>query len=128
MGVGASVNAGFPVSQALINGPEEITDVVGFMGAAQSCGITVFLAIAGCLFNNLSFKSISSVLPALHAADIRLLTAGATSEIYSQLSAEEGALAVTQIVNTMSKIWYLFMTGGAICLVLSLFLKRTKLF
>lgn len=36
MGIGASVNAGFPVASALILSPDETTDVVGFMGAGTS--------------------------------------------------------------------------------------------
>jgi len=128
MGVGASVQAGFPVSQALIRGPEEITDVVGFMGVAQSTGITTILAIAGCIFNNLSFKKISNVLPDMAASDIRTLTAGTTSEIYNTLTPADRAAAVNEIVETIGNIWYLFLACGVLSLILACFLRRDKLF
>lgn len=128
MGVGASVQAGFPVSQMLIKGPEEITDVVGFMGVAQSTGITTILALAGCIFNNLSFQRLSSVLPNMAPGDLRLLTAGTTSQIYNTLTAEQRQAAVTEIVQTIGNIWYLFLACGAASLVLACFLGRDKLF
>ncbi|EON68660.1 hypothetical protein W97_07918 [Coniosporium apollinis CBS 100218] len=127
MGVGSSVNAAYPVAQALVT-PEEISDSVGFTSVAQSFGITFFLAVAGSIFQNTAVKNVSPLLSEYSVQQIRSLAAGTYSTEYQTLPEAARASVVAAIVASIKNVWYLLLAASAACFILSLFLGRNKLF
>lgn len=84
--------------------------------------MTVFLAVAGTLYQNLSLRKIAPVQPNASPAQIADLIAGVNSRTYKDLSETDKGLVIPQITEAMSSLWLLFLVGGALSLVLSIFL------
>ncbi|RAL14075.1 MFS general substrate transporter [Aspergillus homomorphus CBS 101889] len=118
IGVGAAVNAGYPISQSLVD-PNEVSNVVGFMSVAQSFGITTSIAIYGSIYQNLAVRYVGAILPEASAAEIRTATAGISSSLFDSLSPATRQKVVEAIVMAVAKVWYLVLAYGVVCFVLS---------
>ena len=126
-GDGLFAQASFSVAQAIVD-PELIASAVGFITCAQVSGVTIALAIANSVFLNKSQTSISAILPDTPVAEIQAAIAGAGSAFVKSLSAAVREEVLTAIVNAMSKTYILVITAGSLVAVLSLAMKREKLF
>ncbi|CZT05512.1 related to DHA14-like major facilitator; ABC transporter [Rhynchosporium agropyri] len=120
-GSGCYLVAGFAIVQSLVP-VSEIANAVGAMSIAQDLGMTVFLAISGTLYQNLSLQNIRPVLPNQSPADIADLIAGTSSQTYKNLSAAEKLLVIPEITSAMSNVWLFFTVGGALSFLASGFL------
>jgi len=126
-GDGLFAQASFSVAQAIVE-PEFISSAVGFITCAQVSGVTIALAIANSVFLNKSQTSISAILPGTPIAEIQQAISGAGSAFVKTLSDEKRAEVLTAIVSAMSKTYILVITAGALAAVLSLAMKRERLF
>ncbi len=127
IGAGAFVQASFSVAQATV-GEELIPIAIGYITCAQVGGGTIALAIANAVFLNGASKSIAVILPTVPVQEIHAAIAGAGSNFIKGLSAESQAKVLSAIVNAMSRVYILGITAGALTIILSLFLKKEKLF
>lgn len=127
IGCGAFVQASFSVAQAKV-GTEQIPIAIGFITCAQVGGATISLAIANTVFLNQATKSIGALLPAVPLVDIQAAIAGAGSKLIKSLDKQKQADVLHAIVDSMSRVWILGMTAGALVIVLSLLMRREKLF
>ena len=127
IGAGAFIQAAFSVAQAVV-GKEHIPVAIGYITCAQVGGGTISLAIANTVFLNRASSSIASILPTVPVADIQAAIAGAGSKFIKSLSADQQAKVLDAIVHAMSRVWILAITAGALVVVLSLLMKRDKLF
>jgi hypothetical protein len=126
-GDGLFAQTSFSVAQAIVD-PDLIASAVGFITCAQVSGVTIALAIANSVFLNKSQTSISAILPDTPIAEIQAAIAGAGSDFVKSLSATVREEVLTAIVNAMSKTYILVITAGSLAAVLSLAMKREKLF
>ena len=126
-GVGMFAQASFSVAQAVVE-PEMVPSAVGFITCAQISGVTIALAIANSVFLNDSQKSIQAILPDVPRAQIQQAIAGAGSAFFHNLSGTVREEVLSAIVTAMSKTYILVVTAGALVTVLSLLMKREKLF
>jgi len=127
IGAGAFVQASFSVAQAKV-GKEQIPIAIGFITCAQIGGATISLAIANTVFLNKASNSIAGILPTVPRAEIQAAIAGAGSKFIKSLDQQKQADVLHAIVDSMSRVWILGMTAGSLVIVLSLLMKREKLF
>ncbi|KAF7853843.1 uncharacterized protein EAF02_011833 [Botrytis sinoallii] len=126
-GVGLFAQASFSVAQAVV-AEELVSSAVGFITCAQVGGVTIALAIANSVFLNGSQEKIQAILPDLPAAEIQQAIAGAGSEFVKNLTEMQQKEVIQAIVESMSKTYAMVITAGALTVVLSLLMKREKLF
>ncbi|KAI3336419.1 putative MFS drug efflux transporter [Xylariaceae sp. AK1471] len=126
-GVGLFVQASFSVAQAVV-APELIASSVGFISTGQIFGITFALAIANAVFLNRSEQGIKALLPDTPTSEIQQTVAGARSDLFQSLSPDLRERVLEVIVDASSTTYILVIVAGALVTVLSLLLKREKLF
>ncbi|KAF7914149.1 uncharacterized protein EAF01_000555 [Botrytis porri] len=126
-GVGLFAQASFSVAQAVV-AEELVSSAVGFITCAQVGGVTIALAIANSVFLNGSQEKIQAILPDLPAAEIQQAIAGAGSEFVKNLTEIQQKEVIQATVESMSKTYAMVITAGALTAVLSLLMKREKLF
>ena len=127
VGGGSFVQAGFSVAQAKV-GQIKIPEAIGFITLGQILGATVSLAIADSVFLNDAARGIAALVPTASQSDVYNAVSGAGSTLIQDLSPATKAEALDIIVTSMSKVYILVMTAGSLMVVLSLFMKREKMF
>jgi MFS family permease len=126
-GVGMFLQASFSVAQAVVD-PENIAPAIGFITLAQFVGITVALAIANAILLNASQSKIQMILPDVPAAEIQAAILGARSSLVQSLDERLKARVLDAIVGAIGTTYILVIAGGALTVVLSLVMRREKLF
>ncbi|KFX90140.1 hypothetical protein O988_08328 [Pseudogymnoascus sp. VKM F-3808] len=126
-GVGVFCQASFSVAQGTVK-PSEIPSAVGFITCAQITGITISIAIANSVFLNGAEEGIAKILPQVPRDQIQGAIAGVGSKFVQSLPLEVRQLVLDAIIEAMSKAYVICITAGALAIVLSLFLKRERLF
>ncbi|POS86687.1 hypothetical protein EPUL_001834 [Erysiphe pulchra] len=126
-GLGLFAQCGFAVAQALVE-PSVVPLAVGFMSCAQLTGITITLSGANSIFLNRAKSSIVALLPGVPQELISSAIAGAGSRFVKNLDGELREKVLAAVVRANSDAYLLAIILGSICLILSLFLKREKLF
>lgn len=126
-GVGMFLQASFSVAQAVVN-PENIAPAIAFITLAQFVGITLSLAIANAVLLNASQAKIQQILPDVPPADIQAAILGARSSLVQSLSPDLKTRVLGAIVSAIDKTYILVLTGGAFVAVMSLAMRREKLF
>jgi len=127
VGVGMFLQASFSVAQAVVD-TEDIPPAVGFITLAQFLGITMALAIANSVFLNESEKGIAQILPDVPLAEIRAAINGAASDFVKSLDGEMRMRVLGAIVKAIDKAYILVVAAGSLVALLSLLMKREKLF
>ncbi|KAF1359038.1 MFS general substrate transporter [Lizonia empirigonia] len=127
LGVGLFSQASFSIAQAVTK-PELVPASIGFISTAQILGITLALAIANAVFLNKSEKGIQAILPDVPVSEIQQAIAGTGSQLFQSFSPAVRKQVLDVIVESSSVTYALVITAGALVVVLSLFLKREKLF
>ena len=127
VGGGSFVQAAFSVAQAKV-GQAKIPEAIGFITLGQLLGATVSLAIADSVFLNDAARGIAALDPTASQADIYAAISGAGSNLVQNLPPATRAAALHAIVSSMSKVYIMTMTAGALAVVLSLGMKREKMF
>lgn len=129
VGVGMWLQASFSVAQASVE-PENVAPVIGFITLAQFLGNTISLAIANAVFLNDSQTKIRAILPDISVSQIQTaIQGGEDGRAFLQgLSDEIRIRILDAIVQSIDKTYILVITPGALVAVLSLFMKREKLF
>ncbi|KAF2823433.1 putative MFS drug efflux transporter [Ophiobolus disseminans] len=127
LGVGMYLQASFSVTQAVVE-PENVPPAVGFITCAQFLGVTIALAIANTVFLNQSADGIQKILPEMPHEDIQAAIEGAASDFVKSLSPDLQKRVLGAIVDAISTTYALVIAAGALVTVLSLVMKREKLF
>ena len=122
VGCGAYVQASFSVAQAKVE-PQLIPLAIGFITAGQICGVTISLAIANSVFLNHSESAIRQILPNVPSSDIQAAISGAGSAFLKSLDAATKQKVLAALVDSMSRVYILDITAGALTLVLALLMK-----
>jgi hypothetical protein len=127
VGVGMFLQASFSVAQAVVE-PENVARAVGFITLAQFLGITMALAIANSVFLNESETRIAQILPEMPRSEIQAAIEGTTAEFVQSLSPDVRKQVMGAIVGAIGKTYILVVAAGSLVSVLSLLMKREKLF
>ena len=127
VGVGFFCQASFSVAQGIVK-PSEIPSAVGFITCAQITGITISIAIANSVFLNGAENGIAAILPDVPRDQIQSAIAGVGSKFVQSLPEALRVQVLDAIITAMSKAYIICITAGALAVILSLFLKRNRLF
>ncbi|KAL7629880.1 hypothetical protein AAE478_001403 [Parahypoxylon ruwenzoriense] len=127
LGVGVFNQAGYSVVQAKVK-PEEIPWALGFMMVSQLGGIVLALGMAGAIFVNQSISGLLALLPDMDQRLVENAIAGTSSSFFRTLPEEKQIAALNIIVQAISNVYVLLIAAGAMGVVLSVFLKRERLF
>ncbi|CAI7588689.1 unnamed protein product [Penicillium pancosmium] len=127
IGAGLFCQASFSVAQAVVE-PKMVAASVGFISTGQITGITLALAIANAVFLNKSEDGIKAILPNTPTTEIQQTITGAGSTLFDNLSAVDRQRVLDVIVSALSTTYALVITAGSLVTVLSLLLKRERLF
>ncbi|EED18132.1 efflux pump antibiotic resistance protein, putative [Talaromyces stipitatus ATCC 10500] len=125
IGAGSYLQAGYAIVQMLVP-PEEVGNAVGFMSVSQDLGIVFILALAGTVYQNLALKRLTPLLAGRSAADVSQVIAGTSNSVFKSLDPNLQTKVVDEITKSMSVVWAILIGVGALCLILSLFLKRQR--
>jgi len=127
LGVGSFCQTSFAVAQGSVQAAD-IPSAVGFITCGQITGITISIAIANSVFLNEAERGIAALLPSVPQDQIQAAIAGVGSQLVQTLPQEVRALVLHAIVTAISKTYIVCITGGCVAVVLSIFLKRERLF
>ena len=127
VGGGCFIQASFSVAQVKVK-PSEIPLAVGFITCGQIGGATIALAIANSVFLNQSTSKIVHLLPNVPKAVVRGAIAGASNSFFKSLAPDIRSKVLHIIVDSISRVYILGITAGAMAIILSFFMKREKLF
>jgi len=126
-GVGLVLQASFSVAQANVPA-RKVSDAVGFITCAQVSSLTISLAIANSVFLNEAQNRIRDFLPDVQLSTIQGAIAGVGSKFVATLPDETRYLVLKAIVESMGKVYILGISAGAFLVLLSLGLRRERLF
>lgn len=127
VGVGMFCQASFSVAQAVVD-PAMVPNAVGFITCGQVTGITIGIAICSSLFLNKSETGLQAILPGVTHAEVQSAIAGANSALVNSLPPALKAEVIKVLMHAMSWSYILIVTAGSVVVVLSLLMKRDKLF
>lgn len=122
IGAGSYLQAGYAIVQMLVT-PEEVGNAVGFMSVSQDLGIVIILALAGTIYQNLALKRVTPLLAGLPASDVSQVIAGTSNAVFKSLDPSLRGKVVDEITKSMSAVWAMLTGVGALCFILSLFLR-----
>lgn len=105
-----------------------VPSAVGFITCAQISGVTIALAIANAVFLNQSKTKIQELLLNVPKEQIQQAITRVGSQFFNELNGAVREEVLQAIVTAMSKTYIPVITAGALVLVLSLFIKRERLF
>ncbi|KAG9665238.1 MFS general substrate transporter, partial [Aureobasidium melanogenum] len=125
-GCGSFSQAPFSITQALVT-PDLGSMALSFISCAQISGAAIGVAISNSVFFNTAQAAIARILPDVDLAAIQSLIIGVGSNFFDTLDPKSQTRVVNSIVDSFDKVFIITITGGALCLVLSLFMDRGKL-
>ena len=127
-GCGLVFQNAYAVATAKVSKHEE-TNALGFINVAQIGTMAFGLSIAGCLFQNLGFKTLRHDLASYHLADdyVRSALAGRISPVFAAADGEVIKIAVEAVASSIQKLFGMVIAAGAVVLVSGLFLPFEKL-
>jgi hypothetical protein len=108
--------------------PEEIPSAVGFITIAQTGGMAISIPIANAVFLNAAQDGLSVLLPNASFDEIQAAITGISGDFVQTLPESLKRPVLDVIVGALSKTYILTITAGALAVVLSLFMKREKMF
>ena len=127
IGAGAYSQASFSVAQAKV-ARERVAEVTAFIGFGQMMGITLALSIAASVFINRATLGIADLVPDAPIGAVQAAIQGVGSSFFESLDDGQRRQILDVVVSSMGDAYILCMAGGALSVVLSLFMKRERLF
>ncbi|MCJ1360924.1 hypothetical protein MMC16_000019 [Acarospora aff. strigata] len=127
LGVGATIQAGYAVIQAIVD-PAEMSYGISFIMLAQLSGIALGLAISGAVFVNRALAGLTVLLPNFTREQIQQGISGTSGQFFKTLPVDTQAQALNVLVGSLRKVFIPVYVAAAVGLVVSLFLSRRKLF
>ena len=127
IGAGASIQMPFSVAQARAK-PEEVALAIGFLTCSQLASPAIALSIGSSVFLNEAMRDLKELLPKESDAAILATVSNAGTGLLSSSDPETNARTTHVIAGALRKAYALPLSVGGLMLVLSLFLKREKLF
>lgn len=126
IGTGCFVQASFAVGQAMVK-PSEVQWATGFITVGQLSAGTISMSISNSLFLNKATRDVMRLLPGSTAAQVQAGIAG-VGDFLKNIPASKRDAVNGALVKSINQAWILSMAAASLVLVLSMFLKRKKLF
>lgn len=94
----------------------------------QITGITLARTISNSIFLNEATNKISHILPSLPRTVVQQAISGADGTLFATLNATDGSNILEAIVKTINDVYGMVIAAGGVAIVLSLFMRRERLF
>ncbi|KAF1963165.1 efflux pump antibiotic resistance protein [Byssothecium circinans] len=126
-GVGLFSQAGFPITQVKTT-PQLLPQAVAFIGVGQVGGITLALMVSNAIFLNQATHRIAKILPERTKGAIQQAITGNGGTFFESLSSLQRAEVLSSIIASIDEAFIMVIAAAALSLILSLFMKRERLF
>jgi hypothetical protein len=119
--------AGYALAPLLVKS-HRVHEAIQFMNIAQGQALLLGLVIASSIFQNRTFAGLKDVFGPLgySDADIREAIAGAKSRLLTDASPDVREQALNVIIHSIDDIYFMVISAGALYVVCSVFLPRTR--
>jgi len=109
--------------------PQDIPASIGFINVAQIGTVAISLSISGSLFQNLGYRFLKEALSDYNFSEsaLRSVLAGTKSVVLSHEGEVVRHLALNAIVKTISRLYALVFSAGALAFVSACFMSWEKL-
>ncbi|KAK2059680.1 major facilitator superfamily transporter [Colletotrichum caudatum] len=104
-------------------------DATALFILVQLGGVSITIALAGCIFHNVGYNRLHASLSGLgySADDIREALAGQDSKIWAAADRSVAAMAVSDVASVIADIQYIIVAAGALAFLSGCFMKWEKL-
>lgn len=127
LGIGMTTSqAPYAIGNQLVE-PARAADLIQFINISQGSSQLIGLAVASVIFQTQSFAGIRRILgPEYSGDDIQAAIAGARSDLLTAVDPATRDAVIDVIVTAISRVWILVIAAGALEIICSLFLTRTR--
>ena len=125
IGSGLYIQLGFSVAQAKVP-PEYIAAATGFISLGQLLGPVISLTVAGTVFITSAISGLQDLLPDVPESVIKNAIGGSGGYLFSSLDENTRSAALAIIVHSISKVYILTITAGAVGFIAAIHLKYEK--
>lgn len=128
MGTGmATTQAAYAVGPTIVE-PERVAECIQFLSISQGQSQLIGLAVASAIFQSQTISGLTSLLAGQGYSqdDIQGAIAGARSTLLTELSPELKAKALDVIVHSISKVYVMAISAGALYVIASCLLPRRR--
>lgn len=107
---------------------DRIPEAIQFLNISQGSSQLIGLAVASLIFQTGTFSGLKDVFAGMGYSDdeIRTAVAGARSTVLQEAIPEVRERAINVIVHNINNVWLMVVAGGALYVVSSLFLSRSR--
>ena len=126
IGTGCFVQASFAVAQSMVE-PSQVAQATSFITLGQLSAGTIAMSISNSLFINKATTDIMNLLPGSTKDEIMAGISG-FGNFFKNLPASQKAMVNNVLLKSINQAYILAMVAASLVFVLSLFLKRQKLF
>ncbi|KAK6082745.1 MFS drug efflux [Seiridium cupressi] len=129
IGAGLSMVTSFTVASLTLH-PKDAGAGISLQNVAQIGGQVISLAVASQIYHSTALRNLSLVLAGngFSDAEIRTAVAGTQSTLFEQLEGELRDKAIVAVAKAMQMTFVLVPVAGGVMLLVSLCMKREKLF
>ncbi|KAL8951373.1 MAG: hypothetical protein Q9222_002650 [Ikaeria aurantiellina] len=127
LGSGLFVQASFAVAQAKVT-PEDIPLTVAFLGCGQITGITLALTISHSIFLNQATDRLAELVPQIPRKTVQQAITGVDSSLFNTLATGVRAEVLQAIVQSINRVYPMVICAGGVAIILSLIMKRERVF
>ena len=128
VGTGIAFQNAYAVAAAKVRN-EDKANAIGFINVGQIGTIAIALSMCASIFQNIGYSSLSNALGSFNFPDsaIRAALAGTGSSMLELVSPDIAVVAIDAVAETISKLFAIVFSSGAVLFVVSFFLKWEKI-
>lgn len=129
-GCGLAWQNAYSVATAKVSSPKDVPKAIGFINLSQLGTISIALAIAGSLFQNLGFHELQHAFEPLGQFPddyVRSALAGRISPIFASANQAVIHVAIDAVAETIRKMFGMVIAAGALVTVSSLLMRFEKI-
>ena len=127
LGAGIVVQAPYAVAQAK-SGLTEASLVTAFISCGQMAGVALSISIGSSILLNQATSNIAAILPGVSRSTLQASIAGAGASFLNSVPKDQRTEVLASVASTLGHIFYMVVVGGALAILLSVFMKRERLF
>lgn len=126
VGAGLVVQAPYTIAQAK-HGLEAVPLVTAFISCGQMTGVALSISIGSSVLLNHATERITAILPDVPRSAVQASITGARASSLSSISSAQRSGVITVVASTLGSVFYMVVAGGALALLLAIFLTRERI-
>ncbi|KAL8846845.1 MAG: hypothetical protein Q9221_008103 [Calogaya cf. arnoldii] len=126
VGAGLVAQAPYTIAQAK-HGLDAVPLVTAFISCGQMTGVALSISIGSSILLNQATDKMAMILPDVPRSAVQASIAGAGSSSLSSISSEQLDGILTAVAETLGDVFYMVIAGGALALLLAVFMKRERI-